>query len=118
LDLTDLTLFIDDTIQPDYGGRTVDADSRKPNKDNVEYFVSSRDALTPLGPMVVATVEEGVCLLEFADRRMLETPFTRLKSRIDAQLVPGSNEHVALLDIELKRYFAEAVPLFLGLGGR
>ncbi|MEM9409899.1 MAG: Ada metal-binding domain-containing protein, partial [Planctomycetota bacterium] len=29
--------------------------------------------LTPLGPMVAAVVDDKLCLLEFADRRMLET---------------------------------------------
>jgi len=62
--------------------------------------------LTPLGPMVTAATEEGICLLEFADRRMLETQIRRIKRLVGGQLVPGDNAHTARLEEELGRYFA------------
>jgi AraC family transcriptional regulator of adaptative response/methylated-DNA-[protein]-cysteine methyltransferase len=62
---------------------------------------------TPLGPMVAAATDKGVCLLEFADRRMLETQVRRLRRLLDgAVFAPGSNRHLERLDDELKRYFA------------
>jgi AraC family transcriptional regulator of adaptative response/methylated-DNA-[protein]-cysteine methyltransferase len=61
--------------------------------------------LTPLGPMIAGATDEGVCLLEFADRRMLETRFRRLSRRYDAAFVPGSNEILDRLDRELREYF-------------
>jgi AraC family transcriptional regulator of adaptative response/methylated-DNA-[protein]-cysteine methyltransferase len=60
---------------------------------------------TPLGPMVVAANREGICMLEFTDRRMLETQFKTLQKRFDCAVVPGKNRHSQLLSRELKRYF-------------
>ena len=62
--------------------------------------------LTPLGPMIAGSIERGVCLLEFADRRMLETQLKRLRRIFGPGVVPGDSEHSAQLDAELKRYFA------------
>ena len=69
---------------------------------------ASRDAepiqatrlLTPLGPMVAAATDEGICMLEFSDRRMLETQLKRLKVHFAAEVVPGEHEHIARLDDE------------------
>jgi len=60
---------------------------------------------TPLGPMFACATSEGVCLLEFTDRRMLETEFVDLKKRLNAEILPGTNEHIALLQKELTEYF-------------
>jgi AraC family transcriptional regulator of adaptative response/methylated-DNA-[protein]-cysteine methyltransferase len=61
--------------------------------------------LTPLGPMIAGSTDEGICLLEFAERRMLETQLQRLSKRLDATVVPGSNEWTEKLDRELEAYF-------------
>lgn len=61
--------------------------------------------VTPLGPMIAGASDEGVCLLEFAERRMLETQLRRLSERVGATFVPGSNEMLDRLDGELKEYF-------------
>jgi len=68
---------------------------------------------TPLGPMIAAATERGVCLLEFADRRMLETQIRRLRRLIaGAAFTPGRSEHLDLLDRELQRYFAGELQRF------
>ena len=61
---------------------------------------------TELGPMFVGATEEGVCLLEFTDRRMLETEFQDLKKRLKATYVPGTNEHSQLAKEQISEYFA------------
>lgn len=61
---------------------------------------------TPLGPMVGGTTEAGVCLLEFTDRRMLETQFDALRKRFTLPVIPGESEHIAQLKAELAGYFA------------
>lgn len=74
----------------------------------------SRDAVvvqltrvaTPLGPMLLGATEEGVCLLEFTDRRSLEPQLQRLAKRLDCIFLPGTNEHAARLEGELAEYFA------------
>jgi len=62
--------------------------------------------VTPLGPMLAGASERGACLLEFADRRMLETQLERLGRRLGAALVPGSSPCLEQLEGELERYFA------------
>lgn len=61
---------------------------------------------TPLGPMIAGATEAGICLLEFADRRMLETQFRRLRQRLGAELLPGENPHFGPLETQLNEYFA------------
>lgn len=62
--------------------------------------------LTPLGPLVAGATDEGLCMLEFADRPMLETQVARLAKYLDCTVVPGSNEHIEQVDTELAEYFA------------
>ncbi len=68
--------------------------------------------LTPLGPVAAAATDEGVCLLEFADRRMLETQIRRLKKQLDCAVLPGQNKHLEKLDTELTLYFQGALQDF------
>ena len=62
--------------------------------------------LTPLGPMVAAASAEALCLLEFTDRRMLETQLTRLCKRTNGVLVPGSAPVLEETTGQLEEYFA------------
>ena len=68
---------------------------------------------TPLGPMVAGANSTGVCLLEFSDRRLLETQFTAVRQRLRAALVPGDNLHLRQLKRELAEYFAGRQKYFL-----
>ncbi len=61
---------------------------------------------SPLGPLVMGATNKGVCLLEFSDRRMLETQFTTLRNRFECAIVPGNHEHLEQLEEELARYLA------------
>lgn len=61
--------------------------------------------LTPLGPMIAGANAEGICLLEFADRRMLETQLQRVRKWFRTTTVPGTNEHINALTVELDNYF-------------
>jgi AraC family transcriptional regulator of adaptative response/methylated-DNA-[protein]-cysteine methyltransferase len=62
--------------------------------------------------MVAGATDKGLCLLEFTDRRMLETQMKRLRKLLDCVIAPGSNPHIAQLDDELKRYFAGTLKEF------
>jgi AraC family transcriptional regulator, regulatory protein of adaptative response / methylated-DNA-[protein]-cysteine methyltransferase len=71
---------------------------------------------TPLGPMMAAATERGLCLLEFTDRRMLETELQHLKKALNAVLIVGRHEHTDQARTELSEYFegkrqAFAIPL-------
>ncbi len=61
---------------------------------------------SPLGPLIAAASDAGVCLLEFADRRGLPGQAKSLSRWLDATVVPGSNEHLEELAAELDEYFA------------
>lgn len=60
---------------------------------------------TPLGPMVAGAVDDALCLLEFADRRMLETQIVRLQKHLECVFVPGTHEVLDRLAEELESYF-------------
>ncbi|HEX2723147.1 MAG TPA: methylated-DNA--[protein]-cysteine S-methyltransferase, partial [Gemmatimonadaceae bacterium] len=68
--------------------------------------------LTPLGPMLAGATGDGVCLLEFADRRMLETQLERVRKWFGRPTVPGSNPHIEQLKHELDSYFTGALRKF------
>lgn len=61
---------------------------------------------SPLGPLVLGATSNGVCLLEFTDRRMLEAQFETVQRRFQAAVVPGSNSYIEQLKKELAEYFA------------
>jgi AraC family transcriptional regulator of adaptative response/methylated-DNA-[protein]-cysteine methyltransferase len=69
--------------------------------------------LTPLGPMIAGATSKGVCLLEFADRRMLETQIGRLSKLFDHAVIPGEHEHINRLENELELYFAGKLREFM-----
>ena len=60
---------------------------------------------TFLGPMFVCATENGICLLEFVDRRMLETEFKNLQKLLKAKIVAGENEHIKQVKTEITEYF-------------
>ena len=61
---------------------------------------------TPLGTMLALADDEGLRLLEFADRRGLERELAGLRRRLKCAIVPGS--HVVLDEVrrQLARYFS------------
>ncbi|RKX44743.1 MAG: XRE family transcriptional regulator [Verrucomicrobia bacterium] len=61
---------------------------------------------TPIGPMFACASDKGVCLLDFTDRRMLETEFKDLCKRLNAVILPGGNPHLDQVQHEMKEYFA------------
>jgi AraC family transcriptional regulator, regulatory protein of adaptative response / methylated-DNA-[protein]-cysteine methyltransferase len=67
---------------------------------------------TPLGAMLLGTTATEVCLLEFTDRRMLETQLERIAKRLDCVFVPGRNEVGKQMEEELRDYFDGALHRF------
>lgn len=60
---------------------------------------------SPIGPLLVAATNEGICLLEFTDRRAIETQIKTLRHRINRPAIPGKNRHIESITAELGRYF-------------
>ncbi|SET41025.1 bifunctional transcriptional activator/DNA repair enzyme AdaA [Thalassotalea agarivorans] len=61
---------------------------------------------TPLGPMFVCASDDGICLLEFVDRRGLENEFKDIQRKLDAVILAGENNHIQQCKQELAQYFA------------
>jgi AraC family transcriptional regulator of adaptative response/methylated-DNA-[protein]-cysteine methyltransferase len=61
---------------------------------------------SPLGPLLAGTNDDGICLLEFTDRRLLEASLAAIQKRFHCAIVPGDHHLLAQLGRELKEYFA------------
>jgi AraC family transcriptional regulator of adaptative response/methylated-DNA-[protein]-cysteine methyltransferase len=59
-----------------------------------------------LGPMVAVADDRALLLLEFADRRMLETQLATLRRRLSCGFAPGSNAVIERTARELREYLA------------
>jgi AraC family transcriptional regulator of adaptative response/methylated-DNA-[protein]-cysteine methyltransferase len=103
--------IIDSAYEHGYESLSGFADSFKkstgfsPSKSRNKNVISFTRILTPLGPMIAGATDEGICLLEFVDRRMIETQIKRLKKRLNAEFIPGPNKHFNELDRQLREYF-------------
>ena len=80
--------------------------SPKNSKD--QRIIDLKRIETPIGTMYAAAVEEGICMLEFTDRKMLETEFKDLAKSLNATIVQGENPHFKTLEKELAEYFARS----------
>jgi AraC family transcriptional regulator of adaptative response/methylated-DNA-[protein]-cysteine methyltransferase len=61
---------------------------------------------TPLGPMLAIASDAGLGLLEFVDRRALETELRELKRKLGQAIVPGDHPVLRRTSAELAEYFA------------
>lgn len=89
-----------------------------PSNSKQKQVINITRLETPLGSMFACATDEGVCLLEFTDRKMLETELKWLSRHLNANIVQGANKHFRQLEMELQEYFDGkrkefTVPLFL-----
>lgn len=61
---------------------------------------------TPLGVMIAVADDEGLRLLEFADRRATERELRLLRERLRTSIVPGEHRFLEQIRRELGDYFA------------
>ena len=83
-----------------------------PQKSTEKNVIAINRLTTPLGPMFVCATENGICLLEFVDRRMLETEFNDLQRLLNANIIAGENEHIKQAEEEIAEYFAGKRKIF------
>lgn len=76
-----------------------------PKNSKQQNIIDLKRIETPLGTIYVCATEKGICLLEFTDRKMLETEFKSLAKTLNATIVQGDNSHFSLLEKELAEYF-------------
>ncbi len=78
---------------------------KSPSKTGVKDIVLISRLTTPLGPMFICATEKGICLLEYTNRKMLETEFQDLQKRLHAKILTGENKHISQAKMEVKEYF-------------
>ncbi len=60
---------------------------------------------TPLGPLLAGATDQGVNLLEYTDRRMLDHKLKDIRRRFGCEIVPGQHPLLERLRQELNEYF-------------
>lgn len=60
---------------------------------------------TPIGAMVAGATKDGICLLEFSDRKTLSTQMEEIAGLLETTIIEGSNRHLRMLKRQLKEYF-------------
>lgn len=60
---------------------------------------------TELGTMIAGAVEDGICLLEFSDRKMLNTEYKDLSRYLKTDIEEGESVHFQELRIQMDEYF-------------
>jgi AraC family transcriptional regulator of adaptative response/methylated-DNA-[protein]-cysteine methyltransferase len=61
---------------------------------------------TPVGPLIAGATDDALCLLEYPDRRMMETQLETLRRRFARPLAPGDSPLFPEVRAQLKEYFA------------
>ncbi|SHM52382.1 bifunctional transcriptional activator/DNA repair enzyme AdaA [Chryseobacterium carnipullorum] len=89
-----------------------------PKNTGHQKIIDLKRIETPLGPMFACACEEGICLLEFTDRKNIDQQLTRLSKTMNAEIVQGGNKHFKQLEEELNEYFERKrtkfeVPLYI-----
>lgn len=80
-------------------------------------IISQKNISTPLGEMIACAVDQGICLLEFTDRKNMDKQLKALSKALKAEVIEKEHPHFVQLEEELKEYFEEKrshfeVPLF------
>ena len=83
-----------------------------PGQSQTSDFIGTQILETPLGALLVGAVSEGVCLIEYADRRMLEHNYATIRKHFGYPVLPVTNSHIEHLRNELARYFAAKLTEF------
>jgi AraC family transcriptional regulator of adaptative response/methylated-DNA-[protein]-cysteine methyltransferase len=68
-------------------------------------LINIKRITTEIGPMFACASSKGLCLLEFTDRRMIETEFKDLSKKLNAVILPGKNRFLDQTETEMDEYF-------------
>jgi len=78
-----------------------------PSSSKSQKVINITRLLTPLGPMFAAANDDGLCLLEFTDRRALEKQMDRVQKRLSTVFVAGDHQLLIELQKQLDEYFKQ-----------
>ena len=76
-----------------------------PKNSKMEKIVDLKRIETPLGIMIACANENGICMLEFSDRKSLSKELEDISKYFKANIVQGENPHFKTLKKELEEYF-------------
>lgn len=76
-----------------------------PKNSKHQKIIDLKRIETPLGTMYAAATESGICMLEFSDRKMLETELKHLSKSLNANIIQGESPFFEILEKELSEYF-------------
>ncbi|MRM83200.1 methylated-DNA--[protein]-cysteine S-methyltransferase [Riemerella anatipestifer] len=72
----------------------------------------SKTINTPLGEMIAVANNHGIYLLEFVDKKHLDTELKKLCSTLNSNIKEASNSHLKNLEKELNLYFNQSLKKF------
>ncbi|MEJ8598593.1 methylated-DNA--[protein]-cysteine S-methyltransferase [Riemerella anatipestifer] len=72
----------------------------------------SKNIDTPLGEMIAIVDDNGIYLLEFTDKKHLDTELKKLCSSLNSNVKETSNPHLETLEKELNLYFNQNLKEF------
>jgi O-6-methylguanine DNA methyltransferase len=67
---------------------------------------------TPIGEMIGAATDKGVCLLEFKERVNLTYQLNGLRSYFKKEIIPGKNIHLLKMEDQIQKYFKKEINNF------
>jgi len=70
-----------------------------------QAVINIKEFESPIGPMLAGATAQGLCLLEFTDRDILETELKTLSKHLNAQIAKGNDKLFAPLQRQLSEYF-------------
>ncbi len=76
-----------------------------PNKSKYNKIIDLKRIETPIGTMIACADENGICMLEFNDRKSLEKELNEISKKTQANILQGENKHFKTLEKELSEYF-------------
>ncbi|AKK73877.1 XRE family transcriptional regulator [Chryseobacterium gallinarum] len=76
-----------------------------PKNNTMEKIIDLKRIETILGTMIACADENGICLLEFSDRKALPTELKSISRYYNANIIQGENPHFTTLEKELTEYF-------------
>jgi AraC family transcriptional regulator of adaptative response/methylated-DNA-[protein]-cysteine methyltransferase len=85
---------------------------RPPGKSRQAGCIVAAWVESPVGPLIVGAAPEGICFLEFTDRRALDSQVATLRKQFACAIVPGNHAHIDRLRQELAAYFAGTLTHF------
>ncbi len=69
--------------------------------------ISLRFIETPLGQMLGCATPNGICLLEFDNRKNIDVQMRSLRKLLNTDIVEQDNPHLVQLEQELSEYFSK-----------